>query len=187
MPAPSWAFAGTSVCSPEEVPQNPSLTCAAGQKYSLICRNYFSTTEDWQTAEENEETVVRIRHIGIVVQDLERTAEFYEDVLGFKRLGDVRTPGHYPGKALDLSDGEVNYSLLQPNPEIERSEWTYGAMGPNHIGVTIEDTGAVVTKLKERGIEVYGAEQADPPRFFKFRDPDGVEVDVATPDRGWKY
>ena len=60
-------------------------------------------------------------------------------------------------------------------------------MGPNHIGVTIEDTGAVVTALKERGIEVYGAEAADPPRFFKFRDPDGVEVDVATPERGWKF
>ena len=60
---------------------------------------------------------MRIRHLGIVVQDLEQTAEFYENVLGFKRLGDARTPGHYPGKALDLSDGEVNYSLLQPNPE----------------------------------------------------------------------
>ena len=45
---------------------------------------------------------MRIRHLGIVVQDLERTAEFYENVLGFKRLGDARTPGHYPGKALDL-------------------------------------------------------------------------------------
>ncbi len=101
--------------------------------------------------QQNRETAVRIRHLGIVVQDLERTAEFYENVLGFKRLGDARTPGHYPGKALDLSDGEVNYSLLQPNPEIERSEWTYGAMGPNHIGVTIEDTGAVVRALKDRG------------------------------------
>jgi Lactoylglutathione lyase and related lyases len=82
------------------------------------------------THQQNREIAVRIRHLGIVVQDLERTAEFYENVLGFKRLGDARTPGHYPGKALDLSDGEVNYSLLQPNPEIERSEWTYGAMGP---------------------------------------------------------
>jgi catechol 2,3-dioxygenase-like lactoylglutathione lyase family enzyme len=134
-----------------------------------------------------ERKTVRIRHLGIVVQDLERTAEFYENVLGFRRLGDARTPGHFPGKALDLSDGEVNYSLLEPNESVTRSEWSQGAMGPNHIGVTIEDTAAVVTALKERGIEVYGAEQADPPRFFKFRDPDGVEVDVATPDRGWKF
>ncbi len=133
------------------------------------------------------ENPVRIRHLGIVVQDLDKTAEFYENVLGFRRLGDARTPGHFPGKALDLSDGEVNYSLLQPNETVSRSEWSQGAMGPNHIGVTIEDTGAVVKALEERGIEVYGAEDADPPRFFKFLDPDGVEVDVATPERSWKY
>lgn len=130
---------------------------------------------------------MRIRHLGIVVSDLERTAEFYENVLGFKRLGEVRTPGHFPGKALDLSDGEVNYSLLQPKEEIQRQEWSQGTMGPNHIGVTIEDTGRVVKELQNRGVEVYGAEAADPPRFFKFLDPDGVEVDVATPDRSWKY
>lgn len=130
---------------------------------------------------------MRIRHLGIVVADLETTAEFYENVLGFKRLGDARTPGHFPGMALDLTDGEVNYSLLQPREDIERQKWSQGTMGPNHIGVTIEDTGAVAAALKERGVEIYGAEEADPPRFFKFLDPDGVEVDVATPDRSWKY
>ena len=72
---------------------------------------------------------MRIRHLGIVVEDLERTAEFYENVLGFKRLGDVRTPGHFPGKALDLSDGEVNYSLLQPNETVERAPWSSGGHG----------------------------------------------------------
>ena len=105
---------------------------------------------------------MRIRHLGIVVQDLERTAEFYENVLGFKRLGEARTPGHYPGKALDLSDGEVNYSLLQPNPDIQRSDWTYGAMGPNHIGVTIEDTGSVVTALKPNSVFVNAAGSPGP-------------------------
>jgi catechol 2,3-dioxygenase-like lactoylglutathione lyase family enzyme len=129
---------------------------------------------------------VRIRHIGIVTADLERSATFYERVFGFKRLGDIRTPGHFPGKALDLTDGEINYSLLQPREEIERSAWSQGAMGPNHVGVEIEETGRVVEALGELGVEIYGAEQADPPRFFKFRDPDGVEVDVATPDRSWR-
>lgn len=130
---------------------------------------------------------MRIRHLGIVVSDLERTAEFYVNVLGFKRLGDARTPGHFPGMALDLTDGEVNYSLLQPRDDIERQAWSQGTMGPNHIGVTIEDTGRVVKELESRGVEVYGAEEADPPRFFKFRDPDNVEVDVSTPERGWKF
>ncbi|MGH3383590.1 MAG: VOC family protein [Nocardioidaceae bacterium] len=129
---------------------------------------------------------MRIRHMGFVVSDLETSAEFYEQVLGFKRLGGVRKPGHFPGMAMDLSDGEVNFSLLQPGDDIDRQSWSQGTLGPNHIGVTIEDTGRVASALKERGVEIYGAEQADPPRFFKFRDPDGVEVDVATPERGWK-
>lgn len=130
---------------------------------------------------------MRIRHLGVVVADLERAADFYVDVLGFKRLGDPRKPGEFPGTALDLSDGEVNYTLLQPNEGVARQGWSQGAMGPNHIGVTIEDTGRVVAALEERGIAIYGAEMADPPRFFKFLDPDGVEVDVATPDRGWTF
>ena len=64
---------------------------------------------------------MRIRHLGIVTDDLERSAEFYEKVFGFKRLGPIRTPGHYPGKAIDLSDGEVNYSLLCPDERVETS------------------------------------------------------------------
>ena len=129
---------------------------------------------------------MRVRHIALVTTDLERSATFYERVFGFRRLGGVRTPGHFPGLAQDLSDGEVNVSLLKPRDDVETREWTQGGLGPNHVGIEIEDTGRVVAALRELGVAIYGAEQADPPRFFKFRDPDGVEVDVATPDRGWR-
>lgn len=131
---------------------------------------------------------MRIRHLGIVTADLEKAAQFYEDVLGFTRLGPERTPGHYPGKALDLSDGEVNYSLLCPDERVATSPWTQGTLGPNHIGVEIDDTARCVEALKERGVDIYGEDKEQwPPRFFKFRDPDGVEVDVATPDRSWTF
>lgn len=131
---------------------------------------------------------MRIRHMGVVTKDLEKAATFYEKVLGFKRLGPIRTPGHYPGKAIDLSDGEVNYSLLCPDERVPLAPWAQGTLGPNHIGVEIADTGAVVEALKAYGIEIYGEDKSQvPPRFFKFLDPDGVEIDVATPDRSWKY
>jgi len=131
---------------------------------------------------------MRIRHMGVVTKDLEKAATFYEKVLGFKRLGPIRTPGHYPGKAIDMSDGEVNYSLLCPDERVQFSPWAQGTLGPNHIGVEISDTAACVEALKEYGIEIYGEDkQQTPPRFFKFLDPDGVEIDVATPDRSWKY
>ncbi len=131
---------------------------------------------------------MRIRHIGVVTKDLEKAATFYEKVLGFKRLGPIRTPGHYPGKAIDMSDGEVNYSLLCPDERVEFAPWAQGTLGPNHIGVEMTDTAAAVAALKEYGIEIYGEDKEQwPPRFFKFLDPDGVEIDVATLDRSWKF
>ncbi|HXP00180.1 MAG TPA: VOC family protein [Luteibacter sp.] len=131
---------------------------------------------------------MRIRHMGVVTKDLEKAATFYEKVLGFKRLGPIRTPGHYPGKAIDMSDGEVNYSLLCPDERVPLSDWLQGSLGPNHIGVEIKDIVGCIAALKEYGIEIYGEDkQQNPPRFFKFKDPDGVEIDVAIPERSWKY
>jgi catechol 2,3-dioxygenase-like lactoylglutathione lyase family enzyme len=121
-----------------------------------------------------------------VVSQLESSADFYCDVLDFKRLSPVRKPGEFPGKAIDLSDGEVNLTLLQPNEGVERSPWTQGTMGPNHIGITVPDPQVVIDKLRQAGVEVYAVEQAAPPRFFKFRGPDNVEIDVATEDRSWR-
>ncbi|HEV7627745.1 MAG TPA: VOC family protein [Streptomyces sp.] len=132
---------------------------------------------------------MQIRHIGVVTSDLEKTATFYEKVFGFKRLGPERTPGHFPGKAMDLSDGEVNFSLLRPDERVgDTQPWSQANLGPNHIGVEIEDTAGVAERLKEFGIEIYGEDKEQwPPRFFKFLDPDGIEIDVATPARSWKY
>lgn len=83
---------------------------------------------------------------------------------------------------------------------IEREDGVDRGMGQRGAGIKlvpvlghlpvreIADTATVVTGLKEFEIEIYGEDREQwPPRFFKFRDPDGVEIDVATPDRGWKF
>jgi catechol 2,3-dioxygenase-like lactoylglutathione lyase family enzyme len=58
---------------------------------------------------------MRIRHMSIVMADLDKSSEFYEKVFGFKRLGAKGTPEPYSDQALDLSDGEFNYSPLFPD------------------------------------------------------------------------
>ena len=53
--------------------------------------------------------MVKIRHIAIQVPDLEKSAAFYEGVLGLIRVGEAESP---IGNAIILSDGTINLTLL---------------------------------------------------------------------------
>jgi catechol 2,3-dioxygenase-like lactoylglutathione lyase family enzyme len=119
---------------------------------------------------------MRVRHIAFVVQDLEKSAKLYEEALGFTRVG-RRTPGNFPGEALDMTDGELNFSLLRPN-EGEPSAWRGDSLGPIHVGVVVDDLTVTLRALQANGIKAY-AEKGSPAYFLKFTDHNGVEFDVA--------
>jgi catechol 2,3-dioxygenase-like lactoylglutathione lyase family enzyme len=120
---------------------------------------------------------MRVRHVAFVVNDLEKSAQFYEEVLGFRRVG-ARVPGNFPGNAMDMSDGELNLSLLQP-ARGGADAWNGNSLGPIHLGVVVQDIEHVDTALRSHGIEPY-AHKGEPLMFFKFTDRDGIEFDVST-------
>jgi catechol 2,3-dioxygenase-like lactoylglutathione lyase family enzyme len=132
--------------------------------------------------------VVRIRHVAVVVSDAEAMAAFYEDVLGFKRIGG-RTPGHFPGTAIDMGDTEVQFSLLQRHDTTTTHPWSQDNLGPNHVGVEVDNPNEVAARLAAHGIELIGPryEKDDPAtlRYFKFRDPEGTEIDVSSAPHVW--
>jgi catechol 2,3-dioxygenase-like lactoylglutathione lyase family enzyme len=131
--------------------------------------------------------MVRIRHVAVVVSDADKMAAFYEDVLGFKKIGG-RTPNHFPGQAIDLGDTEVQLSLLQRH-DAANQPWSTNNLGPNHIGVEVDNANEVASRLGRYGIELIGPRYAkdDPSalRYFKFRDPEGTEVDVSAAPHVW--
>ena len=81
----------------------------------------------------------RVKHIAYVVNDLEESASFFEEVLGFRRYSKVKRPGNFPGDSLLITDGELNVTPLRPDPHVERREWNQGTAGPNHIGIEVDD------------------------------------------------
>jgi methylmalonyl-CoA/ethylmalonyl-CoA epimerase len=115
-----------------------------------------------------------MRHIALLVSDPEKSADFYEKTLGFKRAGKA-------GRGLYMSDGTINLALLQVRPD--KGEKT----GLFHFGMWVDDLDQSEESVKAGGGSyLAGREDRNPNTFYevKYRDPDGIVFDM-TPT-GWR-
>jgi predicted enzyme related to lactoylglutathione lyase len=115
--------------------------------------------------------MAKLRHIAICVEDLEKTARFYEEVFGMRR---AHVEHQELGSAIYLTDGVVNLALIR-------------AMQPvrEHFGFVVDDLEAT-----QRRIEQHGGRYAftlglpDRKNFeMKFMDPEGRIFDIS--HHGW--
>jgi lactoylglutathione lyase len=133
----------------------------------------------WQTLR----IVARIRHIALVVKDLEATADFYEKALGLKRSAMSEGP---TARRIYLSDGHVNLALLQ-----YKGETGSGLKDPNsfvgvhHFGFQVEDMEKQQKRIEEAGGKFFfDLGQPDDDDFErKFKDPNGIIFDINW--KGW--
>jgi lactoylglutathione lyase len=131
--------------------------------------------------------MARLRHFAVVVNDLDKSAAFYEEVFDLKRIDredlDI-------GSAIYMSDGVINLALLnfKGAEGSKASDLKEGSsfVGAHHFGFQVDDLAET-----QRRIEAHGG------RFFfdlgdqrhgnferKFKDPDGVIFDVSK--NGWQ-
>ena len=127
-----------------------------------------------------------IDHIGILTTDLQRSVEFYTEVLGFSisakiEMDDVGLSAIFiekNGSRIEL----MGYKGAIP----ERSEGIEIKLGGglipinDHITFTVDDIEATVTGLKEKGVE-FGLEPIQVEGGMKiasFKDPNGVLIEL---------
>ena len=127
--------------------------------------------------------MAKLRHIAISVPDLEKSAAFYEQTFGLKRVNFVVTPY---GDGLSLSDGVINLTLLHfHTDDAAGDERGKDFVGIHHFGFIVEDLEAMSKKIEDHGgrfhRELKGGGGVDFER--KFRDPDGVVFDIS--HKGW--
>jgi methylmalonyl-CoA/ethylmalonyl-CoA epimerase len=127
--------------------------------------------------------MAKLRHIAISVPDLERSAKFYEDTFGLKRVNYVETPY---GDGLSLSDGVINLTLLLFHSDAAAGdERGKDFVGIHHFGFIVDDLDGMSRKIEANGgkfhRELKGGGGVDFER--KFRDPDGVVFDIS--HKGW--
>ena len=123
--------------------------------------------------------VKELGHLVLYVRNLERSAAFYRDVLGWRQV-----VGNVPGmRAAAFSSGRTHHELLlievgadaQPIPAGRR-------VGLYHFGLKVGDTDEELrearARLQEAGVTIVGATDHTVTHSLYVLDPDGNEIEL---------
>jgi catechol 2,3-dioxygenase-like lactoylglutathione lyase family enzyme len=127
--------------------------------------------------------MARIRHIALVVKDLDATADFYQKAFGLSRS--EKSEGKTAWR-IYMSDGEVNLALLQYKSEVGSGLKDPNAfVGIHHFGFQCEDLPEQQKRIEAAGGKFfYDLGDPDDDDFErKFKDPNGIIFDINW--KGW--
>jgi catechol-2,3-dioxygenase len=121
--------------------------------------------------------IQRLNHAVLYVRDVERTTEFYSDVLGFRVV--MSLPGAAFLQAPD-STNDHDLGVFQVGAAVGASEAGRSTVGLYHLAWEVDTLGELqrlATRLRERGALV-GASDHGTTKSLYAKDPDGLEFEV---------
>ena len=117
--------------------------------------------------------MAKLRHVAMVVEEMEKTAQFYEQSFGMKRVRETKT-------AIGLSDGVVSLVIIHPSNVNMKGD---SRRGLHHLGFLIDDMEEVSSKVEANGAvykgEILGTGRG-PMTERKYHDPNGQMFDITT-------
>lgn len=135
-----------------------------------------------------------IRHIGIVVKDINKSIIFYRDLLGLKIEKDMLEKSPYIDKILGLkdvsmrtiklsaSDGSLVELLCYSNPvSRDGRKSRINDLGCAHIAFTVNNIGKEYRRLLKKGIFFKSPPCKSPDGYAKVafcRNPDGTFIEL---------
>lgn len=142
---------------------------------------------------------IEFDHVGVVVHDLEVTAQFFVD-LGFHREGPIEVSGAWVDRVVGLEgvrveliivnapDGSGKLELTafhEPTRAQDQVELPANAHGYRHIAYRVTNIDAVVARARAAGYDTVGdvVDYRDSYRLAYIRGPEGLIVEVAEPLR----
>jgi catechol 2,3-dioxygenase-like lactoylglutathione lyase family enzyme len=117
--------------------------------------------------------MAKIRHIAIRAEDVEAVATFFQQAFGLQLVQ------RRPQGAIDLTDGDVNLTLLPLRLGGER--YAPGEIRPGyaHIGFSVEDEAETERRLEALGATALtGPAPSDAYYEKKYRGVEGLYLDV---------
>ncbi len=119
--------------------------------------------------------MAKLRHIAMVVEDIEKSATFYEKAFGMTRARQSDT-------AIALTDGTVSLVVIHPDNPNMKGETKRGL---HHIGFLIDDMKSVAQKVEANGATFHGGILGTGSGLEterKYSDPNGVNFDITMPE-----
>ena len=119
--------------------------------------------------------MAKLRHVAMVVEEMEKTAQFYEKAFGLKRVRQHET-------AIGLSDGVVSLVIIHPSNVNVKGD---SRRGLHHLGFLVEDMEREAAQAEANGAVAHGgiitAERGTVAER-KFLDPNGQVFDLTGPE-----
>jgi catechol-2,3-dioxygenase len=133
--------------------------------------------------------VKELGHLVLYVRDLERSAAFYGDVLGWDRAFE-RVPGM---PAVAFTSGRTHHELLLIEVGEEAAGLPRGRhLGLYHFGLKVGDSDdelrEALDRLNEAGVTVVGSSDHTVTHSLYILDPDGNEIElyIDVPGVDWR-
>ena len=137
--------------------------------------------------------IKEVRHIGIVVNNMENSLKFYRDLLGLKIIKDMDEQGGYINNMLSLDDVQVRTVKLSAgvgNTLIELLDFkshndnevrNFYTIGASHVALTVDNLEGLYKHLSKNNVKFNAPPQKSPDGLVKVtfcNDPDGTPIEL---------
>lgn len=120
---------------------------------------------------------MRIHHVSVIVADVQRSLEFYQQVLGLS-IDQGRPALPYDGAWLGVGDQQIHLMQL-PNPDPLTGRPEHGGRD-RHLAMSCADLEPVINQLQQRQMPFTRSKSGRAAIFF--RDPDGNAIELIQAD-----
>jgi catechol-2,3-dioxygenase len=125
-----------------------------------------------------------VGHVVLKVRDIDRSTRFYQDVLGFRKVGEI------PGRmAFFTATGDNHHDLavMAVGPDAPDPH-PYG-VGLYHVAIRLgsdEEVKKAYRALVDAGAEIVGSSDHGVSHSLYIKDPDGIELELYADVPGWQ-
>ena len=134
-----------------------------------------------------------VRHMGIVVSDMEKSLKFYRDLLGLKVKSLVDEEGEFLDNMLAhenvknkvaklyAKNGNALVELIDSKLYGNKKDRDFFTIGASHFALTVDDLDETYDYLIKNGVKFTAPPQQSPDGFAKVtfcEDPDGTLIEL---------